>query len=131
MATAGPALLVRAGAHTGHAVLLPAFLPWGSGMGFLTPAVVAAAIAAVPAHRSGPASAVDNTARQTGGAIGIAVAGAVAGQPADGARFVRGFHAVALGAAGLYAAAAVLALVVLPGSLLPGRRPRGEVIRSA
>jgi DHA2 family methylenomycin A resistance protein-like MFS transporter len=99
VATAGLALLVRAGAHTGHAVLLPAFLPWGIGMGFLTPAVVAAAIAAVPAHRSGPASAVDNTACQTGGAIGIAVAGAVAGQPADGARFVRGFHAVALGAA--------------------------------
>ncbi|MGW2719299.1 hypothetical protein [Streptomyces sp. NPDC001492] len=34
--------------------------------------------------------------------------------------FVRGFDAVALGAAGLYAAAAALALIVLPGALLPG-----------
>ncbi|MGI5460578.1 hypothetical protein ACQEWB_46915 [Streptomyces sp. CA-249302] len=67
-----------------------------------------------------PASAMNNTARQTGGATGIAVAGAVAGKPADEARFVRGFHAVALGAAGVYAAAAVLALVVLPGALFPG-----------
>ncbi|RPF38817.1 MFS transporter [Streptomyces sp. TLI_185] len=119
LATAGLALLALAGPHSTYLVLLPAFLLWGIGMGFLTPAVVAAAIAAVPADRSGLASAMNNTARQTGGAIGIAVAGAVAGQPGDETRFVRGFHAVALGAAGLYAAAAVLALLVLPGALLP------------
>ena len=120
LATAGLALLALAAPHSTYLVLLPAFLLWGIGMGFLTPAVVAAAIAAVPADRSGLASAMNNTARQTGGAIGIAVAGAVAGQPGDETRFVRGFHAVALGAAGLYAAAAVLALLVLPGALLPG-----------
>ncbi|WP_267883739.1 hypothetical protein [Streptomyces sp. NRRL S-646] len=39
------------------------------------------------------------------------MAGAVAGQPGDETLFVRGFHAVALGAAGFYAAAAVLALL--------------------
>ncbi|MGW1750672.1 MFS transporter [Streptomyces sp. NPDC002092] len=120
VATAGLALLALAAPHSTYLVLLPAFLLWGIGMGLLTPAVVAAAIAAVPAERSGLASAMNNTARQTGGAIGIAVAGAVAGQPGDETRFVRGFHAVALGAAGLYAAAAVLALLVLPGALLPG-----------
>ena len=120
LATAGLALLALAAPHSPYLVLLPAFLLWGIGMGFLTPAVVAAAIAAVPADRSGLASAMNNTARQTGGAIGIAAAGAVAGQPGDETRFVRGFHAVALGAAGLYAAAAVLALLVLPGALLPG-----------
>ncbi|MEU6142971.1 MFS transporter [Streptomyces sp. NPDC047081] len=120
IATAGLALLVRAGAHSAYPVLLPGFLLWGTGMGLLTPAVVAAAIEAVPGERAGLASGMNNTARQTGGAIGIAVAGAVAGQPADGTRFVRGFHAVALGAAGLYAAAAVLALVLLPGALFPG-----------
>jgi DHA2 family methylenomycin A resistance protein-like MFS transporter len=119
-ATAGLALLALAEPHSGYRLLLPAFLLWGIGMGLLTPAVVAAAIAAVPAERAGLASAMNNTARQTGGAIGIAVAGAVAGQPADETRFVRGFHAVALGAAGIYAAAAVLALIMLPGSLFPG-----------
>jgi DHA2 family methylenomycin A resistance protein-like MFS transporter len=120
VAAAGLALLARAGADSGYPVLLPAFLLWGVGMGFLTPAVVAAAIAAVPGERAGLASATNNTARQTGGAIGIAVAGAIAGQPDAGERFVRGFHTVALGAAGLYAAAAVLALVMLPGVLRPG-----------
>ncbi|MEU3841357.1 MFS transporter [Streptomyces sp. NPDC028635] len=119
VAAAGLALLVRAHAHSGYGVLLPAFLLWGTGLGLLTPAVVAAAVAAVPPERSGLASAVNNTARQTGGAIGIAVAGAVAGSAADQSRFLRGFHAVALGSAGLYAAAALLALAVLPGALLP------------
>jgi DHA2 family methylenomycin A resistance protein-like MFS transporter len=119
LAAVGLALLVRAGPHSGYPVLLPAFLLWGIGMGFLTPAVVAAAIAAVPGERSGLASAVNNTARQTGGAIGIAVAGAVTGPPGQTARFVRGFHAVALGSAGLYVAAAALALTLLPGALLP------------
>ncbi|KQW07114.1 hypothetical protein ASD08_05910 [Streptomyces sp. Root369] len=46
-------------------------------------------------------------------------AGAVAGQPGDQARFLRGFHAVALGSACLYAAAAALALTLLPGALTP------------
>ncbi|MFF4056323.1 MFS transporter [Streptomyces sp. NPDC001668] len=49
-----------------------------------------------------------NTARQTGGAIGIAVAGAVVGGPGDQARFLRGFHAVALGSPCFYVAPAAL-----------------------
>jgi MFS transporter, DHA2 family, methylenomycin A resistance protein len=44
--------------------------------------------------------------------IGIAIAGAVAGAPAA-AGFVGGFHAVAIGAAVLYLAAAVAGLVLL------------------
>jgi len=121
VAAAGLALLTRAGAHSGYGVLVPAFLLWGIGCGLLTPAVVAAAIATVPGERSGLASAVNNTARQTGGAIGIAVAGALAGQPGDQTRFVRGFHAVALGSACFYVAAALLALTLLPGVLMPTR----------
>ncbi len=57
--------------------------------------------------------------RSPGGvAIGTAVAGAVAGHPDDQARFLRGCHAVALGSACLYTAAAVLAVVLLPGGLV-------------
>lgn len=122
---AGLALLVRAAPDSGYGVLLVGFLLWGVGCGLLTPAVVAAAVAAVPPERSGLASAVSNTARQTGGAIGIAVSGAVAGRPDDTARFVHGFHAVALGSAGLFAAAAVLAVSVLPGRLVPAGRAEG------
>lgn len=108
-AAVGTALLVRLEAGSSYIALLPAALLWGVGIGILTPAVVAAAIGAVPAERAGLASAVNNTARQAGGAIGIAAFGALAGPP-DGRHFVAGFHTAALIAAGLFAAAAALAL---------------------
>lgn len=87
-----------------------AFVLWGAGLGFITPAVVAASMGAVKRDRAGLASAVNNTARQVGNAIGIAAAGSIAGAP-DGAGFVRGFHGVALGACGLYLVVAALAAV--------------------
>jgi MFS transporter, DHA2 family, methylenomycin A resistance protein len=113
VAATGLALLVVSDAGSGYAPLLAAFLLWGIGLGFVTPAVVAAAIAAVPKARAGLASAINNTARQAGGAIGIAVAGAVAGSPARGGAFVSGLHAVALAAAALYLVAAAAGLVLL------------------
>jgi MFS transporter, DHA2 family, methylenomycin A resistance protein len=49
----------------------------------------------------------------------VAIAGAVAGTPADGGGFVSGFHAVAVGSAVVYVIAAGLG-----GVLIPGRRPQ-------
>ncbi len=94
--------------------LLAASVLWGLGLGLLTPGVVAAAMGAVEPDRAGLAAAVNNTARQAGGAIGIAASGAVAGSPGR-AGFAHGFHTVALGAAALYVAAAALAWVAVPG----------------
>jgi MFS transporter, DHA2 family, methylenomycin A resistance protein len=88
-----------------------AFVLWGTGLGVLTPAVVAASMGAVEPERLGIAAAVNNTARQAGNAIGIAAAGAVAGSP-PGSAFVHGFHGVALGAGVLYVLAAAVALTV-------------------
>jgi DHA2 family methylenomycin A resistance protein-like MFS transporter len=106
VAAAGLALLARVGASTPYVEMLPAFVLWGAGLGALTSAVVAAAVGAVESDRAGLASAVNNTARQAGGAIGIAAFGALAGDPARPA-FVHGFHVAALVAAGLYALAAL------------------------
>jgi len=111
VAAAGLALLARAGASAAYATLLPAFLLWGGGLGLLTSAVVAAAVGAVESERAGLASAVNNTSRQAGGAIGIAAFGALAGE-ASGPGFVQGFHTAALVAAGLYLAAAVPTLAI-------------------
>src|SRR5205823_5095150 len=112
IAAAGLALLATAGSGSAYPSFLPSFLLWGIGLGIVTPAVVGAAIAAVPANRAGLASAINNTARQAGGAFGIAIAGAVAGQPgAPG--FVSGFHQVALGAAVVYALVAALSGALL------------------
>ena len=49
----------------------------GIGLGLATPALVSAATEAVPPPRAGMAAAVNNTARQTGGAIGVALIGAI------------------------------------------------------
>jgi MFS transporter, DHA2 family, methylenomycin A resistance protein len=91
-------------------------LLWGVGLALLTPAAVAAATGAVEAAHAGVASAVNNTARQTGGAIGIAALGALAGSPARAADFVAGLHLSAYVAAGLYVAAAAASLAAVPGA---------------
>jgi MFS transporter, DHA2 family, methylenomycin A resistance protein len=87
-----------------------AFVLWGAGLGFITPAVVAASMGAVQRDRAGLASALNNTARQVGNAIGIAAAGTIAGAPGS-AGFVGRFHALALGAAALYVVVAAVAMV--------------------
>lgn len=92
---------------------MPAMLCWGIGLGFLTPAVVAAAIAAAPPDRSGVASGVNNTARQVGGAMGIAAYGAIAGQPDRAGHFLTGLHVTGLITAGLYAVAAVVSALLI------------------
>jgi MFS transporter, DHA2 family, methylenomycin A resistance protein len=104
----GIALLTQLDAGSGYGTLLPALLLWGTGLGFLTPAVVAAAMGAAPAERSGLASAVNNTARQAGGAIGIAALGSLAGPPSDSSGFLAGMHSGALIGAALYVVAALV-----------------------
>jgi DHA2 family methylenomycin A resistance protein-like MFS transporter len=102
VSAAGLLLLTQTAPDTPYAQLVPAFVLWGGGLGLLTPAVVAAAMGAVEPERSGLAAAVNNTARQAGGAIGIAAFGALA---AHGV--LQGLHEAALIAAALYLVAAV------------------------
>jgi len=111
---AGVALLAGWSATTPYARLLPAMLAWGIGLGVLTPAVVAAALAAVPARHAGLASGVNNTARQAGGVAGIALYAAIAGSPDDPARFLAGLHVSAWTTAGLFVVAAVAAAIAVP-----------------
>jgi DHA2 family methylenomycin A resistance protein-like MFS transporter len=119
LAAAGVALLTLSDAATGYLTLLPALVLWGVGLAFLTPAVVSAAVSAVPAGRAGLGSAVNNTTRQAGGAIGIAAFGAIASTP-TGPGFVHGFHTVAVIAAVLLLAAAA-ATLTLPRAGAPTR----------
>jgi MFS transporter, DHA2 family, methylenomycin A resistance protein len=53
---------------------------WGIGLGTITPAIVSAALRSTPSE-PGLAAGASNTARQTGGALGIACFAAVAGSP--------------------------------------------------
>lgn len=76
--------LLWLGPSSGYAVVLPTLLGLGFGIGLLTAAVVTAAVADAPGERAGIAGGVNNAARQAGGALGVAVFGAVTGEPAAG-----------------------------------------------
>jgi DHA2 family methylenomycin A resistance protein-like MFS transporter len=107
LAAAGVGLLATWGSLSAYAALLPALVLWGCGLGALTPAVVTAAVSAAPPERSGLASGVNNTARQAGGALGIAAFGALAGSPARAGHFLAGLHVAGLATCALYAVAAM------------------------
>jgi MFS transporter, DHA2 family, methylenomycin A resistance protein len=57
---------------------------------------------------------VNNTARQAGGVVGIAIYGALAGPPTATDDFLAGFHTAALITSVLFVVAAVTALTALP-----------------
>ncbi|MER7847850.1 DHA2 family efflux MFS transporter permease subunit [Kitasatospora sp. NPDC096077] len=73
----GALLQALIGADSSWPVLAPGLAVAGAGVGLATPAMAAAAMAAVPQRRSGMAGGALNTARQLGNALGIAVLGAV------------------------------------------------------
>lgn len=111
-------------ASTPLAVLLVPFLLIPSGMGFAVPAMTTAVLASVAPERAGIASAVLNTARQAGGAMGVAAFGALAGgggawQVVDGLRIETAVSVA------LLVIAALLATLVRPDAhrgALPARR---------
>jgi DHA2 family methylenomycin A resistance protein-like MFS transporter len=82
-------------------------------------------VRAVPASRAGLASAVNNTSRQAAGAMGIAICGAIVGAPAA-AGFISGLHLAALVAAGLFLAAALVTLGLVPRAAADSRHRTSE-----
>lgn len=88
--------------NSGKILMLPPMICLGAGMGFLTPAVVAAAMGSVSDSRSGFASGANDTARQTFGAIGVARFGALAGSLDTISSFLSGLRTASLSSAGLW-----------------------------
>jgi MFS family permease len=73
LVAASEALLTRLPVHAHYATdLLPSFILIGVGMGGAFVAVTIAALAGVPGRDAGIASGLVNTARQVGGAVGLA-----------------------------------------------------------
>jgi DHA2 family methylenomycin A resistance protein-like MFS transporter len=115
LAAAGMLGLTAVTPDGGYWRAFPALAGIGLGIGTFTAPVVATAIRAVPPSLSGLASGLNNTARQAGTALGIAVFGAVAGSPALPGHFVTALRVLG-GAAG------VLWLLVIAATAL-GVRP--------
>ena len=64
--------------------LLPGFVVGGAAIGVISPALAAAMVGVLPGEQVGLASGINNTFRQLGIAVGIAVLGAVFTHHADG-----------------------------------------------
>lgn len=116
VAVAGAALLLGVTPDGGYLPWVAPLLGLGIGAGSFTASAVAAAVRAVPADRSGLASGVNNTARQTGTALGVAIFGAVVASPADPSGFTTGLHRLALVGAALWALAAALSATTVTAS---------------
>ena len=114
--------------------ILPAFivLPIGAALGFI--AVTTAAVAGVEPQEAGLASAILNTSRQTGGAVGLGLLATIATSRTDSVlaatphvsldhALVQGFHASFLVAACIAASGAVVALLTISPAV-------GRVVRA-
>jgi len=103
----GFALLLRLTGSSTYSSMLVAFILIPAGMGLAVPAMTTATLAAVDRKWAGTASALLNTARQAGGAIGVAIFGALVGGGKD--HIVGGLHAASIASTALLLAAALLA----------------------
>jgi EmrB/QacA subfamily drug resistance transporter len=79
LAAAGVGLLLMSGITAGDewTTLLGGFLVAGAGVGLLNPVIADVAVSVVPKEQSGMAAGINDTFRQVGVAVGIAVWGAI------------------------------------------------------
>jgi len=114
-------LYQRLGVHTGFWTLLPALILGGIGMALTMSPMTSVAMASVPVDKAGVGSGVLNSFRQIGGALGIAVMGAILASylhapvrsPLAAQQYVDGLHAALLVSAAIAFAAAVVAIVLV------------------
>src|SRR5205814_3379326 len=77
IAGVGLLLMAGVGATSEWTTLLGGFLVLGAGVGFLNPVIADVALSVVPKERSGMAAGINDTFRQVGVAVGVAVWGAI------------------------------------------------------
>lgn len=76
--TAGFVVMAFVGASTSYLVIAAALVLLGIGMGITVAPATGSIMAAVPLNKAGVGSAVNDTTREVGGALGIAVLGSIA-----------------------------------------------------
>jgi EmrB/QacA subfamily drug resistance transporter len=115
-------------------VLFAGYMLFGLGFGFVNAPITNTAVSGMPRSQAGVAAAVASTSRQTGGALGVAVIGAVLaaglGPAGTGGAAVAGdFVAAARPAYWIITGCSVLVLVV--GALSTGRWAHATAARTA
>lgn len=102
----------------GFWAMLPGLALIPAGMGLAVPAMTTAILASVERGKAGTASAVLNTARQVGGALGVAIYGALVAAPATAA-VLRGIEIAMTVSTALLLLGALLAVI----GIAPHRAP--------
>ena len=74
---AGLAVLSRSGLHADYPLLALALMVTAAGMGMVTAPSTGAIITSLPLNKAGVGSAVNDTTRELGGALGVAVLGSI------------------------------------------------------
>jgi EmrB/QacA subfamily drug resistance transporter len=115
----GLALGVLATATSSWAMLLPALMVGGLGTGLFNPAVSAVALGSAPQEMSGLAAGVNDTFRQAGIAVGVALFGAlIPGSAALGQgsaeSFVSGMHTALIVGAAIAGIGAIACVKLIP-----------------
>ena len=123
MTLVGGSLLIFAQLHLGSDFwdLLPGLIIGGVGMGLTMTPTTAAAMGSVAVDKAGVGSAVLNSMRQVGGALGIAIMGAIVAasvhvpptSPLAAEQFVTGFQHSLQAAAAIAFAAALVAIATI------------------
>jgi EmrB/QacA subfamily drug resistance transporter len=115
-------LFSRLGVHATFWSMLPALIVGGIGLGVASAPVTAAAMTSTPLEKAGVGAGVLVSFRQTGGALGVAIMGAIVaaklgsavpGSPRFPQAFVKGFQDSLLVASGIAFAGAVVAAVTI------------------
>jgi EmrB/QacA subfamily drug resistance transporter len=109
-------------------VWLPGTLLVGLGIGLTFPVLSAVAVSSLPADRFGVGSAVNQTARQVGGAIGVALLVVILGTPETRAEALGHFHHLWAYAAGMAVLSGGIAALLGPAN---AAAPRTAVARPA
>jgi EmrB/QacA subfamily drug resistance transporter len=114
---------LRVGAQPAYlAEWLPGTLMMGLGIGLTFPVLSAAAVSSLSQERFGVGSAVNQTARQVGGAIGVAIMVSIIGEPASQLDALKGFQNMWLYCAGMALLSGMIATQLKPllaASVLP------------
>jgi MFS transporter, DHA2 family, methylenomycin A resistance protein len=103
--------------------MLPGLALIPVGMGFAVPAMTTSILSSVERHQAGTASAVLNTARQVGGATGVAIFGAIVAS-GTGAAIMGGVRSALLISAALLLVAVAIAFWSRAGTTTPVAQPR-------
>jgi hypothetical protein len=118
--------------HAGFGSLMPGFVLFGFGAGFMTVPLTNAVLHAIPQERAGIVSALLNASREIAGLLGITVIGAVLRAAQSHAlrtgstrphAFLAGYHAGLTVTIGLLAAGVVVSYL----TLRPGRATDADV----